>query len=56
MYQGVRVEAVEGTSGDGTSVQLADGSKLSSSRGVVVATEGPAASNVARKFIGGQPF
>lgn len=52
---GVRVEAVEGSSGDGASASLSDGSTLSSSKGVVVATEAPAAVRLLGRALDGSP-
>lgn len=44
MPAGVRVEKVTGsTQSDNATVRTADGKELTASRGVVVATEGPAA-------------
>lgn len=47
IHTGVRVEAVESSSGsEGASVRLSDGGTISARRGVVVATDGPAAARL----------
>ena len=52
---GLKVKAVESTSGSGNTVQLEDGSSVSARRGVVVATDGPTAQQLLGKALSESP-
>ena len=52
---GVKVRAVESHSGGGAAVRLDDGKLVTASKGVVVATDGPAAQQLLGKALSANP-